>query len=450
MRSQTAEALSWTESSPGLWSRGLDSTEAHFVAMGAAGKPYGREFGFLSILLKLDFGGADPVTAARNAWLSIRYQHPLLASSIEGSKRVYRVASDTELMSWLQETFITYPDRRSDQTAEELRLELRPTKRAQLHVLPQSQEIVLHAGHDVLDGHSMLILVNTLLRELHSPTLSFEVGSEAANLPLPLCRSAKIPPTTEKQEAQIKQSLNEWFAALPWLSIPAVNTDKPPGNTKAQRQKLTKAESRAVIAAAKAKGFSPTHVVEAAAILAMAALDPESCGKSYGSCGIFSLRQQCEPRWRNSVIPYLTIYPLVIHPTVFEDTAAQLKAYYTGLKADTNQLLSLVEPTFHAFASMASTPTAPGSNRMVALSSIGRFEPMLQSVYGTTKLEDLWLMYETPSACVNSFLWTWDGVLSWQVVYNETYYEEDVITKWIATTKEILFERLNIDIMQDD
>ena len=412
--------------------------------MGTSAKPYGREFGFLSIVLKIDFGGTDPVVAARNAWLSIRFYYPLLASSLNGPKRIYRTASDEELKHWLGETFITHTASSPFQSAEELRINLRPVKRAELHVLPQSHELIVHAGHDVLDGHAMLLLVNTLLRELCTPTSDLKLGSEAANLPPPLCLAANVAPATESQEAQVKNALDDWFTALPWLSLKAINTDKPPGNTKAQRQRLTEPETKAVIAAAKAKGFSPTHVVEAAAILAMAELDPASGDKSYGSCGMFSMRQQCEPKWRQAVIPYLTIYPLVIKPTVFADTATQLKAYYKGLRADMTNFVSLVEPTFHAFANMASTPPLPGSNQMVSLSSIGRFEPVLQSVHGNIKLNDLWLMYETPNAVVNSFLWTRQERLSWQVVYNEVYYEEETITEWIATTKRILFEGLGI------
>ncbi|CAD6564751.1 MAG: hypothetical protein ASARMPREDX12_004423 [Alectoria sarmentosa] len=444
MRPSPANILSWTESSPGLWSRGLDATEEHFVSMGAIAKPYGREFGFLSVMMKIDFGGVDPIETARNAWLSIRYHQPLLASSLDGPKRIYRTASDVELKSWLKETFITYPDRTSDQSAEQLRLNLRPVKRAQLHVLPNSREIILHAGHDVLDGHAMLILVNTLLKELNTPTRNIIFGSEATKLPLPLCLAANVPPPTEKQKNQVKLALEKWFAALPWLSIRAINTDQPPGDTKAQRQELTEAETEAVIAAAKARGFSPTHVVEAAAILAIAKLDLEPSDKSYGSCGIFSMRQQCESRWRESVIPYLAIYPMVIKPTNFQDTCAQLKAYYTDLRADSHNFLSLVEPVFRSFASMASNPPPPGSNRMTSLSSIGRLEPALQSMHGPVKLEDLWLMYETPNAAVNSFLWTRQGVLSWQVVYNAMYYEEETIAKWIAMTRQTLFEGLGI------
>lgn len=440
----TNDHLSWTESSPGVWTRDLDATEAHFTGMGSTAKAYGREFGLLSVVLKVDFNGADLVTASRLAWLSARYQYPLLASSIESLKRVYHIGSDEELKFWLEETFIVHTTEEPYQNADQVRKVLRPVKRAQLHVLPHSDEMIVHIGHDVLDGHAMLYLVNKLLQELSVPSPDVTFGTEAANLPIPLCLAANIPPVTDSQEAQVKKSLNDWFAALPWLSVKAVNTDKPPGDTTAQRQKLSDFETKAVIAGAKAKGFTPTHVVEAAAILALAELDQESHNKSYGSCGIFSMRQQCKEPWRQAVIPYLHIYPMVIKPTSFVDTASQLKTYYEGQRANMQNLLALVQPTFCAFANMASTPPPPGSNQMVSLSSLGRFEPVLQSTHGNVKLEDLWLMYETPNAVVNSFLWTRENSLSWQVVYNEVYYEETTIAKWISSTKRLLFEGLGI------
>ena len=445
MVSTAKKDLHWIEEPPGTWSRALDATEAHYISMASTAKSYGREFGFLTIIMKIDFGGVDPIDSARNAWLAIRQKYPSLASSIDGHKRVYRTASDLEIQSWLEETFITYPERSSDQTAQHLRLDLRPTKRAQLHVLPQSREILLHTGHDVIDGHAMLFFVNNLLEGIRNPFQGLNFGSEAANLPPPLSLAANITPATSTQETQVKDRVNDWFAALPWLSLKAVNTDKEPGNTIMQSEKLNTAETKAIITAAKAKGFTPTHVFEAAAILAVAALDPESGGKSYGSCGIFSMRQQCVLRWRESVIPYLTILPMVIKPTIFENTAAQLKAYYADPKADVQNFLSLVEPIFQTFTKMGASYTAPpGENQMISLSSIGRFEPVLQSVHGTVKLEDLCLMYETPNAAVNSFLWTRVGVMSWQVVYNEVYYEQETIARWIEMTKRILFEGLEI------
>lgn len=271
--------------------------------MGSTAKAYGREFGLLSVVLKVDFNGADPVTASRVAWLSARYQYPLLASSIGDLKRVYHIGPDEELSSWLEETFVVHAAEEPCQNADQLRRDLRPVKRAQLHVLPHSREMIVHIGHDVLDGHAMLFLVDKLLQELSAPSPDVTFGTEQANLPPPLCLAANIPPVTENEESQVKKSLNDWFAALPWLSIKAVNTDEPPGDTTAQRQKLSVNESKAVITSAKAKGFTPIHAVEAAAILALAELDPESHNKSYGSCGIFSMRQQCDEQWRRAVIP---------------------------------------------------------------------------------------------------------------------------------------------------
>ncbi|KAL8770155.1 MAG: hypothetical protein Q9209_003997 [Squamulea sp. 1 TL-2023] len=114
----------------------------------------------------------------------------------------------------------------------------------------------------------MLLLVNNLLQELCSPTAEIRFGSEPANLAPPLFSAANLPTVTESAKVQIENALNDWFAALPWLSLKAVNIERPPGNTRAQRQKLMETETEAVIAVAKAKGFTPTHVVEAAAILA--------------------------------------------------------------------------------------------------------------------------------------------------------------------------------------
>ena len=106
--------------------------------MGQTSEPYGQEFGRLSIVMKLDFAGVDPVPVTRNAWKALRFYNPLIASWTNGLKRNYRIAGEQELDSWLKETFIVHEGSDSYQSAEQLRLGLRPARRAQLHILPQA------------------------------------------------------------------------------------------------------------------------------------------------------------------------------------------------------------------------------------------------------------------------------------------------------------------------
>ncbi|KAL8780982.1 MAG: hypothetical protein Q9213_006211 [Squamulea squamosa] len=180
----------------------------------------GREFA-------IDFGRIDPVPASRDAWKALRIHNPLIASSIDESKRYYRVASEQEPDSWLEEIFI-------------------------VHTASESYH------------HS-------------APRRPIELAP-------PLFFAANIPTVTENREVRVRIALNDWFAALPWLLIRASEIKRPPENTPAQRQKLTETETGPVIAAAKAKAFTPTHVVEAAAILVIAELETESAAdKSYGS-----------------------------------------------------------------------------------------------------------------------------------------------------------------------
>lgn len=95
------------------------------------------------------------------------------------------------------------------------------------------------------------------------------------------------------------------------------------------------------------------------------------------------------------------------------------------------------------FAEMKAMPDPP-PNEMWSVSSLGKFEPRLESVHKDVALTDLMLIYETPDLGVTAFSWTRGGRITWQVRYNERYHEEESITTWVKLAKESLVKGLKV------
>ncbi|KAI1105360.1 hypothetical protein F4804DRAFT_304644 [Jackrogersella minutella] len=443
-----SSTLEWQEESPSVWSRTLDRTELHFVAMRNAYANHGKEWGMLSTILKLDTSMSAQEFIARTtlAWKWVRSRHPILASTLSSdvTKRVYRIAKSTELMAWLSDTFIIHDDY---DDAESFRPKMKPVERATLHVFAPAQQVLLQTPHHQIDGHSILCLVNMFLDMIANPQLQEpEFGAEAQLLAPAPSIAANYPIATPEQRAICQDEVNKWLSGFPSSRIGASNLRSPPSNTRSQRMVLSQTETTAVVKAAKEKGYTPTHVVEAAAIVAGRELEKKikniAEDRNYVSCGLFSLRPWCSWKFESATLPYVTFLPVVIKPASFLGTADQVKQYYKRWKTDSHDLLAIIEPTLETFAVMSSGSTEP--NQMLSVSSFGRFEPRLESVHDSVTLKDFSFLYEIPDPGVTSFSWSRQGQLHWTICYNEAYHEEANIAEWISSSRSILLQGLGV------
>jgi hypothetical protein len=441
MAEEKLKDLEWRESSPGVFSRSLDATEKHFIGMRDMYARHGKECSRMSMIVKIDFPGPDFVAVTQQAWKWIRHRHPILASKISTENmRVYRVGDAEEITEWIAETFIVHD---GGQTAQDFLGIVGPLPRAAVHVFPASKELVFYVSHHLCDAHSLIRLTEYLLELLESPPGEVIYGDEVKNLPRPIKLAAHIPDASPAQITRTQSGIGNWASSYPSVGLGAKDIYAVPGITRLKRIELSLEESNKVIAAAKAKGFSLTHVIEAAAIVAVKKMDASGEDRQFCSCGLFSLRESCGPEDAEASIPHVTFIPYAVTPASLTDTAQQLKAYYNGWRSDMDDLLAMIEPTLATFAMMQSMPNLP-PNEMVSISSFGRFEPRLESVHGAVKLEDIGFIYETPYPGIVSAFWSRGGRIMWQVCYNERHYDEERIKAWLKFGKESLFEGLGV------
>ncbi|MCJ1435605.1 hypothetical protein MMC27_004979 [Xylographa pallens] len=444
MEAPQTDSLTWQETHPGVFSRSVDATENLYLSAADVTKPLGRQWAMLCFAMRIEYPGSDLVEATRQAWKCIRYHNPMLASTTNHRRRVYQVANELEVESWLRETFIVH-DRTENfhQDAKRLQPTLRSVKRATLHLIPGTQEIVLQVTHDLIDGISIQYLFDQLLSLLAAPSVNVLFGDEAKNLVPSLQTAAHISPTDSVHLSKTQAMYDQWVGSMPTTGIAITLAGSIPGNTLWQRMQLSENDTARVIAAAKQRGLTPTHVLQAASVLAAKKHGGHAEETNHVSFGIFDLRHLCDTPYREMAAPYFTCMPLVLHPASFINTAQQLKDYYSEWKADMKTQLPIIEPSSATFLHLLSTPP-PEPTNLMSVSHLGLFEPRLTSVHRAVRMTDFWMSFETPTSGISTFMWTRAGVLTWQICYNEAYHREESIARYLEMTQEILFESLGL------
>ncbi|MCJ1293076.1 hypothetical protein MMC34_004629 [Xylographa carneopallida] len=436
--------LTWQETHPGIYSRSVDATEKLYLSAADVTQPLGRQWAMLCFAIRIEYPGSDLVEATRQAWKWIRYQNPMLASTTRDGRRSYQVANETELESWLQETFIVHDSTENGhQDAKQLQPTLRSIRRATLHLLPRTQEIVLQVTHDLIDGIAVQYLFDQLLSLLAAPPVEVVFGDEAENLAPPLQIAAHISSTDLDHLSKTQAMYGHWIGSMPTVGIAMTATGSVLGNTLWQRMQLSENDTARVIAAAKQRGLTATHVVQAASVLAARKHGGHLEEKNYVSFALFGLRDLCDPQYRKMAAPYFTCMPLVLTPASFIDSAQQVKDYFSEWKADMTSRLPIIEPSSATFLQLVSTPP-PEPTNMMSVSSLGLFDPKLKSVYGNVKMTDFWMTFETPSSGLSGFMWTRAGMLTCEFCYNEAFHQEESIARYLEMMKEILFEGLGL------
>ena len=137
------DAIEWKEISPGVFERPFDAIERSMSALTSIGHDMNREFstGTSGLILKITTSewGRSTVDILRQAWTTLRYEQPMLATTVDRVRDVrhYKTASSndgSEIRTWLAETFHV----ESNLTSEELFPLLRKVDRPVLCVFDKN------------------------------------------------------------------------------------------------------------------------------------------------------------------------------------------------------------------------------------------------------------------------------------------------------------------------
>ena len=449
---------SWKETAPGRFERPFDSIEMFFVALARETAPINTEHYSLNIAAKFQapFSTEDAVRRFKNAWITMRYDHPEIASTLQGDTKVYEVLDAAGLDAWLKETFVVAAD---DATVENLVASFQPRSLAMVYFLPHSWEILIHTSHWRMDGIGGINFLNNFFAAAAKPRL-IKFGDEGRNLTPSRDEAASfITAGIGHDERQIDQAATDLLAILtdnmPSLGLPSDSSQAvmPQGTRRLEHRLDTKMTSK-VVAACKAMNITVTVAVHAAMIQATKQLaSAETVGRKYASWGLFSLRPGLPYPFTEASAHATSVnvmgLPLVVSPSTFAENLAQLRDFYKQpLPTSAHSTLAPVMiPYSNKIVEMTSQPaqadTPPLSEPV--LSSLGVMDPYLDAVHGEVEIEGFFLGGEIDTRQIMCHLWSWRGEMALSACFNEAFYERGFVRGCLERTFAILLAELGVE-----
>lgn len=449
----------WEEKAAGRFERPFDSIEMFFVTLGRTTAPIKREHWSLNIAaqFRAPFSYDEVLHRLKNAWVTMRYDHPEIASRAEGDTKVYEVPDALALDAWLQETFVVTTDTAK---VDEIVACVQPRSLATMYFLPHSREILLHSSHWRMDGYGSINFLNNFFEAVGKPR-SVHFGDEGRNLSPSRDKAASFTTaSTGSDENQINRAANEMVSTLtdnlPSMGLPYNSQNAMPRGTRRLEQQFNTEMTSKIVSACKELNLSVTMAVHSALIQATQQLlsDAHSASK-YTSFGIFSLRPGLPSPFNDSATYATSVYivglPLVISPSTFAQNIAQLREFYKRplLPSPASTLAPLVIPYTNGVIEFIKQPPNPDVAPAAepTLSSLGVVDRWLSSVHGDVEIINFSLGAEMDTMQILCHLLTWQGRMVLGACYNDAFYEAHFVQDFLTRTHAILLAELGIENM---
>ena len=445
--------MSWQETSPGRFERPLDTLEIFFKTIADGSAPLNKEHWAVRVCAQFRSTlPADSVESAlRQAWKTMRYDHPQLAAFAKGDKKVYEVPTSVALDSWLAKTFHVAPA----MTADDLLATFEPSSLPTIHYLPHTSEILIRASHWCIDGIGALQLLNNFFKALGKPR-QIKFGDEGRNLSPSLDEIANFPASTtdEKDEAAIRL-LKKYTSNTPSIGLPTELSNQVPGATRRIELTFTPPITSAIISACKARTLSVATALHSALIVATKQLAySETLARNYTSWGTFDLRPYLRSPYSKPHTHPVSVYviglPISLAPSDFSENTSQLRPFYKQLSSQSantplpsffrSYAKKVTELFSHPPPPDTQAPTEPG------LESLGVVDCYVDREHGDgVEIERFWVGVEMLTRQICLYVWTWQDCMTLSVCYNERFYTADFVSGFLARVKGILFVELSVD-----
>ncbi|KAK7704692.1 hypothetical protein SLS64_008457 [Diaporthe eres] len=484
----STNTLAWKETTPGTFTRPLDTIESFFKWLADLGVPLKREHWGVSLALSLSLPDYLPAFEAepyiRRAWLILSKQHPMLYARPEANTVTVGPLDEEE---WLKESFFTHTG--GQVTVDSLFTSIEPAPIVSCHWLPGQQELILHGSHWRLDGIGSIKLADRLLAALcavvrvgvAAPLESY--GLDLTPLFTPsLDEISNAYPDEDSTPAAVKKVADNLLQTVlkgaPSIGLPLTpGTEHAlPGPSSRVRLLLDKTATAAVVAACKSRGIKVTSAVHAAIVQAAAAHPQHPLAKHYCITTAIDMRRRLPGGDKNKgdgpeLAAGMFISPGLVfieEPTAaggFEAIARGFDATYGadmsrlydagGGGGETVSVAQATAPFARRIVPLLEMPQPEGMPPQNAphLSSIGVVERWLKREYavdggekGSSRItvEDVWLGGEmiTPALC--NHVWTFRDQMTLAAVFNTAYYEEAFVKQVMEDVKQNLLSGLHI------
>lgn len=450
---------SWKETAPGRFERPFDSIEMFLLTLARATAPINREHWSLnfSAQFQAQLPFDEVLRRLRNAWITMRYNHPEIASRAEGDTKVYKVPDASGLEAWLGETFLVVT---GTETVEETIASIRPQPLATIHFFPNTCEILIHTSHWRIDGNGSLSLMNDFFEAVDKPR-QLEFGDEGKNLSPSRDAAASFATAgIGGDESQIKRTATELVSTyidnMPSIGLPDNSQAVMPLGTRRQEQQFDLKTTSQIISACKELDLSVTMAVHSALIQATQQLASKDCrtpAKKYTSFVIFSLRAGMPSPFNDPVAYATSVYilglPLIISPSTFAHNNVQLREFYKQPlpPSPASTLAPIVIPYTIGMIELTKQPPNPDVSAATeaTLSSLGVVDQWLKSVHGNVEIVKFAIGAEIDTKQITCHLLSWRGKMVLSACYNEAFYEEYFMREFLDKVSAILLLELGID-----
>ncbi|KAL1713123.1 hypothetical protein EV715DRAFT_277528 [Schizophyllum commune] len=341
----------WTQSpeDPKSYSRIASNVELFEYCVAAMNNGDFTMHACLQLALEKDVAPTDFLASARKAWLALRYQIPPLAATISKGPgtditMTYRVPTIEEADAWARETVNIYEGAHGSLEEARFHVSSRPNPAegsglgCLVHVVPGASQreygLVIVVNHSLFDGTGGKIVSGRFLNHLaevlradgRAPDVSW--GREIGNL-LPGYEEVMSDTEAAADEKARKGTLDAVLGEIVRLAERAhtvtyaanyVPPDKPKRtSTRVASRVVDQATSARIIAACKARGYTPNHVANAALSIVLARNNPPTPSTPDTASHVYWLAINCRNRLRSpyngdAVYPFfaMNMYPLAI------------------------------------------------------------------------------------------------------------------------------------------
>lgn len=480
--------LQWRQTGPKTFGRRLDSMERFYQLVGSLGQGRpSRSNWSITMGIKVNSRRDTFVTDIREAWAAMRFEYPSIAAFVENGGWVYNVADHDEMNRWLVETFHVHVSHRSARQLYPFEERVN-SRRATVHVLPHTQEIVIQGPHTHLDGLGMAMILDAMMKHMVAPprttdsspnTRSSAAGAETAKLLPPLEVITAGPAITPSQEETYRQSMREWAdPTRPVLKLRTRNADGPAAKTRLRCLTFNAMDTQDLVRRTKQLGFTVTAALQAALSRAgQIQAGSEDTVHHQAIMAIYNARDKVDtsryPAARvvgPSVFVMPAVFPII--QTSFAETARCAQKEFLRFRDDDVVRAASNLWAEDSIAAMSGPAPTPGTHTPadLNLSSLGIVDRTLARHYEyegedldasrpdfevvekgrpVVDVMDVFFGLDLLHPNILVDVWTFRERLHIELIYNEAFHSEDSISLLCSLIHEQLSDGLGLSLQYD-
>ncbi|KAK2756656.1 hypothetical protein FQN54_005101 [Arachnomyces sp. PD_36] len=456
-------SLQWHQVSPGVHERDIDGVERFYLSASLVRSPAVNKADWhLNAGIKLECSRPNFVADVKKAWIQTRFDYPGLAAKIVEDRWIYRSAADQdELTEWLEETFQVH---RQPLTARELMTEdvLVPAPRVVLHVLPNTQELLIQGPHTHLDGFGLMKTFQHVISSLVRLPLSstpdgdpVKFGSEARNLSPPMSLACQTTPCSAEDKQKWDKLIEEFIKPEHKIYLNTRDESCPPRFSRTQWMVFDALSTKAIQQEAQKREVSLAAIVQGAISLS-AREHGNNRTRRHAIQALYSVREYIDASIADGesiISPMVLGVPLTytLHDDYQDLIRDANEAFQEGKGDGFGLKCSHLWGSDLPKAFAAPLPEGKSIRAEAQMSYMGHMDSYLrewnedESVEGSlTQCIDYWSSLDMLSANVVTGVYIFRGRLNMSLAYNETFHSEESMSEYLQMIKRNLDKGLGI------